>query len=76
VLEIRTLGGGAHEFEIDDHEDIPALQAKIANSFGSDGVYQGTARRPDAAGGAATFTIAWKNVTAATLYHRERRAAP
>lgn len=70
VLEIRTLGGGVHEFEIDDHEDIPTLQAAIAKSIGSDGSYQARIRRPGAAGGAATCTIAWKNVVTATLYHR------
>jgi hypothetical protein len=70
MLEIRTLGGGVHEFEMDDHEDIPALQAEIAKSIGSGGSYRARVRRPDAAGGAATFTIAWKNVAAATLYRR------
>jgi hypothetical protein len=75
VLEIRTLGGGTHEFEMDDQADIPALQAEIANSIGSDGTYRGTARRPDVAGGPATFTIAWNNVAAATLYQRKQRTA-
>jgi hypothetical protein len=70
MLEIRTPGGGVHELEMDDHEDIPALQAEIAKSIGSGGSYRARVRRPDAAGGAATFTIAWKNVAAATLYRR------
>lgn len=75
VLEIRTPGGGTHEFEMDDHEDIPALQAAIATSIGGEGTCQARVRRPDAAEGAVTFTITWKNVAAAALYHRTQRAA-
>jgi hypothetical protein len=74
VLQIRTLGGGTHEFEIDDNADIAALRAVIAKSIGSEGKYQGSVRCPGATGGTATFTIAWRNVAAASLYHRTQRA--
>jgi hypothetical protein len=74
VLQIRTLGGGTHEFEIDDNADIAALRAVIAKSIGSEGKYQGSVRCPGATGGTATCTIAWRNVAAASLYHRTQRA--
>jgi hypothetical protein len=73
VLEIRTLGGGSHEFELDDDEDVRALQAEISHGIGSDGSYQGRARCPDAVNGASEFTIAWRNVAAAVLYERRGR---
>jgi hypothetical protein len=75
VLEIRTLGGGSHEFELDEGEDVQALQSEISHSIGSDGSYQGRARRPDAVEGVSMFTVAWKNVAAAALYQRRARPA-
>lgn len=71
VLEIRAVGGGSHEFELDDSEDVQALRAEISHSIGSNGAYQVRARRPDAAYGVAESTIAWKNVAAAALYQRQ-----
>jgi hypothetical protein len=73
VLEIRTLGGGSHEFELDDSEDVQALQAEISHEIGSDGSYQGRARCQDAVDGVSEFTIAWRNVAAAVLYQRRGR---
>ncbi len=70
VLEIRTIGGGSHEFLLDDDEDIQALQGEISRSIGSDRSYQCLARRPDAVDGRSEFTIAWRNVAAASLYQR------
>jgi hypothetical protein len=69
-LEIRTVGGGSHEFELDG-EDVQALQAEISHNIGRDGSYHGQARCPDAVNGISTFTIAWKNVAAAALYQRQ-----
>ena len=70
ALEIRTVGGGSHEFELDG-EDVQALQAEISHNISRDGSYHGQARRPDAVNGISYFTIAWKNVAAAALYQRQ-----
>ena len=71
VLEIHTLSGGPHEFELDEEEDVQALEAEISHKIGSDGSYQGRSRRAGAAGGASVLTIAWKHVAAASLYQRQ-----
>jgi hypothetical protein len=75
VLEIRTVGAGSHEFELADTEDIQAIRDAISHSIGSDGFYQGRARRCDAVGGISEFTIAWTNVAAAALYQRPGHSA-
>ena len=75
VLEIQTLAGGPHEFELDEEEDVQALEAEISHRIGSDGSYQGRSRRAGAAGGASVLTIAWKHVAAASLYQRQDHTA-
>ena len=75
VLEIQTLAGGPHEFELDEEEDVQALEAEISHRIGSDGSYQGRSRRIGAVGGASVLTIAWKHVAAASLYQRQDRPA-
>jgi hypothetical protein len=70
VLEIQTLAGGVHEFELDQDEDVQALESQILHSIGSEGAYQGRTRRADAVEGTSMLTIAWQHVAAASLYRR------
>jgi hypothetical protein len=71
ILEIQTVAGGVYEIELDQGEDVQALEAELANRIGSDGSYQGHSRRVGAVGDASTLTIAWKHVAAASLYRRQ-----
>ena len=75
VLEIRTLAGGSHEFELDEKQDVQALETEISHSIGSDGSYQVRIRNDGAVGRVSVLTIAWRNVATATLYQREVRSA-
>jgi hypothetical protein len=75
VLEVETVAGSVHESELDDEEDVQALEDNLVEMIGSDGSYQGRSRRADAVGGASTLTIAWKHVAAASLYQRQGRLA-
>jgi hypothetical protein len=75
VLEVQTVAGGVFEIELDEEEDVQALEAKLADRIGSDGSYQGHSRRVGAVGGASTLTIAWKHVVVACLYQRQDRPA-
>jgi len=76
VLEIQTIAGGSHEFELDEEEDVEALEAEISHRIGSDGSYQGRCRHAGATGGASMLTIAWKHVATASLYQRQDHLAP
>jgi hypothetical protein len=71
VLEIQTVTGGVHEFELGPEQDVQALEAEISQKIGGDGSYQGRSRRPGAVDGTSVVTVAWKHVAAATLYQRE-----
>ncbi|MGH3191889.1 MAG: hypothetical protein ACRDPY_35830 [Streptosporangiaceae bacterium] len=71
VLEIQTVTGGVHEFELGPEQDVQALEAEISQKIGGDGSYQGRSRRPGAVDGTSVVTVAWKQVAAATLYQRE-----
>ena len=71
VLEIQTVTGGVHEFELGPEQDVQALEAEISQKIGSDGSYQGRSRHPHAVDGTSVVTVAWKHVAAATLYQRE-----
>jgi hypothetical protein len=71
VLEIQTVAGGVHEFELGPKQDVQALEAEISQKIGGDGSYQGRSRRPGAVDGTSVVTVAWKHVAAATLFQRE-----
>ena len=75
VLEIQTVAGGVYEIELDNEEDLQALEEELSNRIGSDGSYHGRSRRVDAVGGASMLTIAWKHVATASLYQRQDRIA-
>lgn len=71
VLELRTLAGGHQEMVLADSQDVDELQKQVAYNVGGDGSYQVQALHPDALGGEASFTIAWRNVAAASLHQRQ-----
>jgi hypothetical protein len=75
VLEIRTVADGSHEFELDEKQDVQALEAEISHRIGSDGSYQVRVRNDGAVGGVGVLTFAWRHVATATLYQREGRPA-
>jgi hypothetical protein len=75
IFEIRTLADGSHVFELDEKQDVQALEAEISRSIGSDGSYQVRIRNDGAVGGVSALTIAWRHVATATLYQREGRSA-
>jgi hypothetical protein len=41
VLEIQTLAGGSHEFELDEEEDVQALEAEISHRIVERGFVSG-----------------------------------
>jgi hypothetical protein len=75
ILEVQTVAGGVYEIELEQEEEVQALEAELSDRIGSDGSYQGHSRRVGAVGGACTLTIAWKHVVVASLYQRRDRPA-
>jgi hypothetical protein len=75
VLELRTLAGGHQAVLLADSQDLEQLSSEVANNVGGEGTCQVRAIHPDALGGEATFTVAWRNIATASIHQRVVPAA-